>query len=156
AIHFVRTGGRFVRREEPRVLAARTNYLRATYFYEKPVVAGIESFLHHERLVDAARRVHGRPGVVPAIVYANLLLPGQELSVHTDVPEFRGANRTVMPQWLLVVMHHSGLFARWRRHIATGIAYFGHCAAGGELALYPDGADGPVETIPARHDTAVV
>ena len=43
-------------------------------------------------------------------MYANLLLPGQELAVHTDVPEFRGANRKVIPQWLLVVMHHSGLF----------------------------------------------
>ena len=32
--------------------------------------------------------------------------------MHTDVPEFRGANRKVVPQWLLVVMHHSGLVRR--------------------------------------------
>jgi hypothetical protein len=155
ALNFVRTGGRLARHEDPRVLAGRTNYLRATYSYEQPVVPGIEPFLRHEGLLEAARRIHGLPIVVPAIVYANLLLPGQELAVHTDVPEFRGANRTGMPQWLLVVMHHSGLFEAWRRPIATGIAYFGECA-GGALAFYPDGPDGPVRTIPARHDTAVV
>ena len=155
AINFVRSGGRLGRREAPEVLAARTNYLRETYFYGRPVVAGIESFLHHEALRDAARKIHGRPLVVPSIVYANLLLPGQELAVHTDVPEFRGADRTRLPQWLLVVMLHAGLFDAWRRHIATGIAYFGDCT-GGALAFYPDGAGAPPRTIPARHNTAVV
>jgi hypothetical protein len=155
AHHFVRTGGRFGRHEETRVLAGRTNYLRATYFYEKPAIEGIEPFLRHPAFVEAARAVHGRPLVVPSIVYANLLLPGQELAVHTDVPEFRGADRRVCPQWLLVVMLHSGLFDAWRRPIATGIAYFGDCA-GGALAFYPDGADAPARTIAARHDTAVV
>jgi hypothetical protein len=155
AIHFVRTGGRFGRHEDTSVLVGRTNYLRATYFYEKPAVEGIEPFLHHPALAEAARAIHGRPLVVPSIVYANLLLPGQELAVHTDVPEFRGADRRVCPQWLLVVMLHSGLFDAWRRPIATGISYFGECA-GGALAFYPDGADAPARTIPARHDTAVV
>ena len=84
--------------------------------------AGIEPFLHHEGLVDAARAVHGRPVIEPAIVYANILVPGQELAVHTDVPEFRGANRKIVPQWLIVVMHHSGLFDAWRMPIATGVA----------------------------------
>jgi hypothetical protein len=155
AMNFVRTGGRFGRREAPAVLAARTNYFRETYFYEKPRVAGIDCFLHHEGFLEGARRVHGRPLVVPSIVYANLLLPGQELAVHTDVPEFRGANRTALPQWLMVVMHHAGLFDAWRRPIATGIAYFNDCA-GGELAFYPDGPDAPAATLPARHNTAVL
>lgn len=63
-----------------------------------------------------------RPIIEPSIAYANVMLPGQELAVHTDVPEFRGFDRKVVPQWLLVVMHHSGLFDRWRLPIATGIA----------------------------------
>jgi hypothetical protein len=155
ALHFVRTGGRLGRREDPQALAGRTNYLRATYAYGRPVVAGVEGFLAHEGLADAARRVHGRPVVVPSIVYANLLLPGQELAVHTDVPEFRGADRTRLPQWLLVVMLHSGLFRDWRRPIATGIAYFGACQ-GGALAFYPDGPEAPPRTLPPRHDTALV
>ncbi len=155
AVNFVRTGGRFGRREDPRVLAARTNYFRETYAYDDDVHEGISPFMHHEAFLDAARRVHGRPLVVPNIVYANLLVPGQELSVHTDVPEFRGANRKRLPQWLMVVMHHSGLFDAWRRRIATGIAYFGRCE-GGRLAYYPDGAEGAPRTLAAKHDTAAV
>lgn len=157
AANFVRTGGRFGRTDEPAALrAARTNYFRETYAYGDELrVDGIEPFRTHPALVDAARAIHGRPVVVPAIVYANILLPGQELAVHTDVPEFRGANRTVVPQWLCVVMLHSGLFDAWRMPIATGIAYFGG-GRGGELAYYPDGAGAPARTCAPRHDTAVV
>jgi hypothetical protein len=157
AVNFVRTGGRFGRdAEAPRLLAARTNYFRETYAYGHDVFApGIEAFRDHAALVDAARALHGRPVVVPAIVYANILLPGQELAVHTDVPEFRGANRKIVPQWLLVVMHHSGLFEDWRMPIATGIAYFGG-GRGGELAYYPEGAAGAAATYTPRHNTAVL
>ena len=157
AVNFVRTGGRFGRADEPRrLLAARTNYFRETYFYgDHECSAGIEAFRDHEGLLDAARRLHGRPIAVPAIVYANVLLPGQELAVHTDVPEFRGANRRIVPQWLLVVMRHSELFEEWRLRIATGIAYFGD-ARGGELAYYPDGAAGPAAVYAPRHNTAAL
>jgi hypothetical protein len=157
ALNFVRTGGRFAQREDPRMLAARTNYFRGTYYYEGrgATAPGIEPLLHHEGFLDAARQIHERPLVVPAIVYANLLLPGQELAVHTDVPEFRGANRTRVPQWLCVVMLHSGLFDVFRRPIVTGIAYFSDCT-GGDLAFYPDGPEKPAHTIPARHNTAVL
>lgn len=157
ALNFIKTGGRFARVENGRMLAARTNYFRGTYYYDgrDDAVHGIDAFLHHEGFLDAARRIHGRPLVVPAIVYANLLVPGQELAVHTDVPEFRGANRTVVPQWLCVVMLHSGLFERWRRPIATGIAWFSD-SAGGELVFYPDGPEAPPHTVPARHNTAIL
>ncbi|MGH7289415.1 MAG: hypothetical protein ACREI8_15505 [Myxococcota bacterium] len=155
AWNFVKTGGRFGRKEEPGVLASRTNYFRETYAYDGQAVPGIESFEQHPGLADAARKVHDCAVVVPNIVYANLLVPGQELAVHTDVPEFRGANRKLYPQWLMVVMLHSGLFEGWRRKIATGISYFGS-AKGGALAFYPDGRDAPPRTLEARHNTAIV
>ncbi len=154
AANFVRTGGRFGRDSEPfELLAARTNYFRETYAYGDDVfVDGAKALMHHDALLDAARQIHGRDVIVPAILYANILLPGQELAVHTDVPEFRGANRKLMPQWLLVVMHHSGLFERWRMPIATGITYFGE-AKGGALAYY---VDGEPRTYDPAHNTAVV
>jgi hypothetical protein len=157
AVNFVRTGGRFGRKDADRsLMAARTNYFRETYAYVPDIVApGVELLLHHEGLADAARRLHGRDVIEPSIVYANVLLPGQELAVHTDVPEFRGANRKVLPQWLLVVMHHAGMFERWRMPIATGISYFGG-GRGGELAYYPEGAAGPAATLAPTHNTAVV
>ena len=156
AFNFVATGGRLGRVEDASTAIARTSYFRESYAYGDRVVApGIERFLHHDALLAAARRVHGRPVVVPAIAYANLLLPGQELAVHTDVAEFRGANRRRYPQWLMVVMLHSGLFEPWRMPIATAISYFGE-APGGELSFWPDGPEGPVRLIRPRHNTAVV
>jgi hypothetical protein len=83
------------------------------------------------------------------------MVPGQELAVHTDVPEFRGANRKAVPQWLLVVMHHSGLFDKWRMPIATAVCYFGG-GKGGEFAYYPDGPAGAPATYSPRHNTAVM
>jgi len=153
--NFVRTGGRFHRDvEDPGLLGARTNYFRETYAYgEETFADGVDVLMHHDGLLDAARKIHGRDVIVPAILYANILLPGQELAVHTDVPEFRGANRKVVPQWLLVVMHHSGLFDAWRMPIATAITYFGRGERGGELAYF---VDGEYQTYSPRHDTAVV
>jgi len=155
AMNFIRTGGRFGRQESFESLAVRTNYFRETYAYAEPVVDGIEPFLLHEGFIDAARRLYDRPVIRPAIVYANLLVPGQELAVHTDVPEFRGANRTRDPEWLLVVMHHSGLFDRWRMPIATAVSWFGGCT-GGAFAYYPGGILAPPVALPAAHDTAVL
>jgi hypothetical protein len=156
AINFVRTGGRFARREPVETLVARTNYFRETYAYgDRIALPGIEPFRDFEGFFAAARAIHGRPVVEPAIVYANILVPGQELALHTDVPEFRGMSRMTDPQWLLVVMHHSRLFERWRRPIVTAVAYFESCA-GGAFAFYPEGPDGPARTLPVRHNTAVI
>jgi hypothetical protein len=154
--NYIRSGGRLARRADAKELAARTSYFRESYAYGDDVFApGIEPFWHHQGFVAAARSVHGLPIVVPAIAYANVMLPGQELAVHTDVPEFRGANRKRFPQWLMVVMHHSGCFDRWRLPIATGIAYFGD-STGGALAYWPDGPDGPVQLHEPGHNRAVV
>jgi len=156
ARNFLQTGGRFGRRETTTTLAARTNYFRETYAYGDEIRApGIEPFLHHAGFADAARAIHGRPVIVPAIVYANLLVPGQELAVHTDVPEFRGANRKKMPQWLLVVMHHSGLFDGWRMPIATAVSWYHDCE-GGEFAFYPGGPAGPPVALPVRFNSAIL
>ena len=157
--NFLRTGGRTGNpsQDDLRTLGARTNYFREEYAYGlEPRISGIEPFLHHQEFVEAARAIFpDRPVVEPAIAFANLMVPGQELAVHTDVPEFRGCNRKVMPQWLLVVMHHSGLFERWRMPIATAVSWYHDCD-GGEFAYWPDGVDGPVAQHQVRRDTAVV
>jgi hypothetical protein len=157
--NFLRTGGRTGNptQEDLRTLGARTNYFREEYAYGLNArIEGIEPFLHHDTFVEAARAIFpNRPVVEPAIAFANLMVPGQELAVHTDVPEFRGCNRKVMPQWLLVAMHHSGLFEDHRMPIATGVSWFHDCD-GGEFAYWPDGADGPARQHTVRRNTAVV
>ena len=155
-LNFLHTGGRLGRHEPVATLVARTNYFREEYAYgQRALIAGIEPFLNHAAFVEAARQVHGRPVIEPAIVFANLMVPGQELALHTDVPEFRGCNRKVMPQWLLVAMHHSGLFDRWRMPIATGVAWFHDCK-GGEFAFFPDGADAPAVAHEVTFNTAIL
>lgn len=142
--------------DTPDVASSRSNYFRETYAYGNDVRAkGIEPFLYHPELSIAAQDISGYANIVPAIVYANLLIPGQELAIHTDVPEFRGANRKTVPQWLLVVMLHSGLFERWRIPIITCVSWFGD-AEGGAFAFYPDGPNGPRSSIPARQNSAVL
>ena len=155
-LNFIKTGGRFGRHEDLKTLARRTNYFREEYAYgQQTLIDGIEPYLNHPAFAEAARAVHGRAVVEPAIVFANLMVPGQELATHTDVPEFRGANRKVMPQWLLVAMHHSGMFDAWSMPIATGVAWFHDCD-GGEFAYYPDGAEAPAVAHTVRTNTALV
>ena len=156
ARNFRRTGGRKGRTEDgSALLAARTNYFRATYAQSNGTGAlEARKLLRHERLIDAARALYDRPVVVPFVVYANLLIPGQELGVHTDVPVFRGVDRSRLPPWLLVVMRHSGLFEDRRLLVATIILYFGN-SGGGEFAYFPAGAGGACETIPAQYNSAV-
>lgn len=139
-----------------RLIASRTNYFRETYAYGDEIYApGIEPFVHHEGMIEVAKAIHGRAVIEPAIVFANLFLPGQELACHTDVPEFRGANRKVLPQWLLVVMKHSGLFEDWRMPIATCVSWY-HDADGGAFVFYPDGADGEAVVHEIKANTAVI
>jgi hypothetical protein len=136
-------------------VASRTNYFRDTFAYEEPLFPEIAFFQQLPQLIEAAQYVTGRKVVRPAIVYLNVLVPGQELAMHTDVPEFRGANRTREPEWLLVAMHHSGLFERWRRHIATGVSWYHDCD-GGEFTYYPDGPDAPPRRLAVRENTAIL
>ena len=124
--------------DDTRTASHRTNYFRETYAYGEEVRAPALSRSCNSATCRIWRARFRRSEIVPAIVYANLLIPGQELAVHTDVPEFRGANRKVLPQWLLVVMLHSGLFDAWRIPIATCVSWFGS-AAGGAFTFYPKG-----------------
>ena len=156
--HFLRTGG--ARGPGAGVgvgtLASRTSYFREEYAYDgQEHLGGVDGFLHNPALIDAAVTLFDRPVVEPAIAFANLMLPGQELAVHTDVPEFRGVSRKNLPQWLLVVMHHSGLFDAWRLSIATGISYF-QDSDSGALRYWPDGPDAAPARLPVRANTAVV
>ncbi|MEQ1787438.1 MAG: hypothetical protein ABL966_10320 [Acidimicrobiales bacterium] len=154
--NFLRTGGARGTGATPGALAARTSYFREEYAYGgQEHIGGMDGFLHNPALIGAAVALFDRPVIEPAIAFANLMLPGQELAVHTDVPEFRGVSRKNLPQWLLVVMHHSGLFDAWRLAIATGIAYFQDLDTGA-LRSWPHGPDAEPSRQPVRANTAVV
>lgn len=154
--HFLRTGGLSGRPVALREIADRTNFFRATFAYgERVEVAGVEPYLYSERLREAAAALYEVPVVEPAIVFVNVMLPGQELGVHADVPEFYGLSRDEVPEWLMVVMHHSGLFEDERVRIATAVSWFGH-ASGGEFCYWPEGPGGERRTIATDDNHCVV
>src|SRR5207247_10385518 len=73
-MNFLKTGGRFGRHDSIASLGARTNYFRESYAYGDEVrIDGIEPFLRYEGFVEAARAIHGRPVIEPAIVCGNHL-----------------------------------------------------------------------------------
>jgi hypothetical protein len=129
---------------------------RGDWAYDRPLVDGADIFLHNPGFIEAARAIFGGAVVRPQIVYANLSLPmlcGD--SGHTDVPAFRGVDRTRHPIWLLATMGRSGLFERWRIPIATAVAWF-YEGEGGGLCYWPDGPDAAPTIHPPTTNTALV
>jgi hypothetical protein len=156
-LNFARTGGRLGRGSViDRADHPRNEYFRETYATRNVIFAqGIQFLIEHRTIVDLAIRLYELPVVEPVVVYANLLLPGQELGLHTDIPEFRLAPGEILPAWLRVVMCHSGLFERWRLAVATVIVYLGPSPIGGALAYFPNGPAGEAATIDPREGEAV-
>ncbi len=131
---------------------------RGDWAYAEPLVEGAELFLTHPRFVSAAAELFGSQRVRPFAVYANLTwqLPFAQGGGHTDVPEFRGMNRTAQPTWLLNAMGHSGLFESERLDIATAVAWFYEGRDGG-FDYWPDGPDGGRRVHEGEiHNTAIV
>jgi hypothetical protein len=129
---------------------------RGDWAYDEPLVDGVEPILHNEHFVAAARKIFGGAVVVPQIVYVNLTLPIPDYDVgHTDVPAFRGVDRTRYPVWLLIAMGRSGLFERWRVPIATAVSWWFE-GEGGSFTYWPEGPDRPSRTVPPTPNTAVV
>ena len=131
---------------------------RGDWAYGEPLVEGAEIFLHHPGFIAAAAEMFGSDRVRPFAVFSNLTwqLPFPQGAGHTDVPEFRGVNRTDHPTWLLNAMGHSGLFEAERLNIATAVAWFYEGPDGG-FDYWPEGPDGPRRKHEgAIHNTAIV
>ncbi len=117
---------------------------RGDWAYEAPQIDGVEPLLFHEGFRDAARQIFGTELVRPLQVYANLTwqLPFAQGPGHTDVPAFRGVDRTEYPTQLLSVMGRSRLFEEHRVRIATAVAWFYEGEDGG-FEYWPEGPDEP-------------
>ncbi len=142
---------------QPGPLIIAPNF-RGDWAYNEPLVEGAETFLHQPDFVAAAAEMFGSDRVRPFAVFSNLTwqLPFPQGGGHTDVPEFRGFNRSDHPTWLLNAMGHSRLFEAERVNIATAVAWFYEGADGG-FDYWPEGPDGPRRKHEGSiHDTAIV
>jgi len=117
---------------------------RGNWAAEGVAAAGVESLLHHPPFIDAARRLFDAELVRPFNVYVNLTwqLPFPQGMGHTDIPAFRGFDRSTYPITFLSIMGLSGLFEDVRVKIATAVAWLYRGADGG-FEYWPDGPDRP-------------
>lgn len=118
-------------------------------------VDSVESLLHSPRLIDAASQVFDAEIVRPFIVFSNLTAPMPQNRKHTDVPTFRGVERSRYPAWVVQAMASSGLFERWRVKVATAVAWY-YDGPNGGFSYWPDGGAAPEVTIEPPSNTAVV
>jgi hypothetical protein len=118
-------------------------------------IPGVEPVLHNERLIAAAREVFDAEVVRPLIVFSNLTAPMPQNRKHTDVPTFRGVERSEYPAWVVSAMAASGLFERWRVKVATAVAWY-YDGPNGGFSYWPDGGAAPEVTIEPPSNFAVV
>ncbi len=121
----------------------------------KAHIDGVDEILGNERLISAARQVFDAEIVRPLIVFSNLTAPMPQNRKHTDVPTFRGVERSGYPAWVVSAMAASGLFERWRVKVATAVAWYYEGPNGG-FSYWPDGGAAPEVTIEPPSNTAVV
>lgn len=137
--------------------AATTSYgetFRSILFAGRKSVPDRRSYSTPEML-DAARTLTGLDEVVVFRAQANVMLPGQGLGRHTDVPEFRGARRWSFPDWLLVAMLHSGIYDDEQVRIVSAVAW-PMATNGGDLRVFDRANETLLGSFTPERATAVV
>jgi hypothetical protein len=124
AQHYIRTGGSEAFKEPYEHAASRLQSFAAFFFdlSRVPLMGPLfnaPTFLAHAKSVCPPDQQHLEPFQVNFIFQ----VPGQTVAIHTDAPYFWGATRFQFPQWLLVAMVHSGLFADRFIHQVQVVTY---------------------------------
>ncbi|HVW79347.1 MAG TPA: hypothetical protein VHB69_00190 [Mycobacteriales bacterium] len=113
---------------------------RGNWAFDGEVLDGVQPLLDSEAFCEAAKQVFDAQIVRPTTVYVNLTwqLPFPQGAGHTDVPAFRGFDRTTCPITFLTIMGLSALFEAERVKVATGVAWFYRGDDGG-FEYWPQG-----------------
>lgn len=117
---------------------------RGNWAVNGTALSGVEPLLRHAPFVRAAQALFDAEIVRPTTVYVNLThqLPFPQGAGHTDVPVFRGFDRSRWPITLLTIMGLSGLFEDVRVRVATAVAWF-YGGTDGGFEYWPSGPDAP-------------
>lgn len=162
ASHHLRTGGITGRKELYEDLVPRMMPFQRIYHNAHAEISmdtpEIQSLFHSAKYEESAARVcKGRTFYDPIQFGIIMMVPGQEVAMHYDVPWFKGATRYDFPQWLLVVMERSGLWADRLVPQVQGVAYIQRKdAVGGEFFFYPNGISNGQKSNPANVNTGLV
>ena len=80
-------------------------WFQKDWVHAELMVPGAELFLHHQRVIDAAKDFYDADVIVPHTIYVNVMGPtAAHGPAHTDNPLFRGLGRTNTPMHLLRAM----------------------------------------------------
>ena len=117
---------------------------RGNWANEGEVLDGVQPLLDSDAFIGAAKRLFDAEIIRPTTVYVNLTwqLPFPQGAGHTDIPAFRGFDRTQWPITFLTIMGLSGLFEEERVKVATGVSWFYRGSDGG-FEYWPEGPDAP-------------
>lgn len=121
-------------------------------------VPGIETLFSSPKYLEAVATIcPNNPVIDPIQLGIIILVPGQEVAVHYDVPWFKGATRYDFPQWLLVAMEQSGLFKDYLTPQIQGVAYIHRFnVTGGGFVFWNNDVDNNSLDIPAIPNTGIV
>jgi len=163
--HFLMTGGKGALKEGyDRIVSRALSFIGFIFGNDYGEYKEELDFLFKgEQYVKSATKICGGKSYFdPIQLGIIIMLPGQTVPMHFDVPYFFGATRFHIPQWLLVVMETSGLFKDIRIPQVQGVAYLHQWEnnvynnSGGQFFYYPEGPGGVIMSIDPIFNSAIV
>lgn len=124
-LHYLTSGGVEAKKENIELLTSRVQpFLHYILDYKKDPLT--KNLLESPDVVKAAESIcpKDKPFLDPFQFNYVVQLPGQTVATHVDAVYFRKASRFHMPQWLLSVMHFSGLFKEEFVEQVQAVAYY--------------------------------
>lgn len=152
---YVMSGGVEGLKESPAKLVSRVQSF-GRYYFDLEQLPPARALFDMPAFSELAAAVCPPDATVLDPIQANLIvnIPGQTVASHIDAPYFWGADRFTLPQWLLAVMVHSGLFADRFIHQVQVVGYVHRWedptgARAGEFVYYDDASGVPKSVPPA-------
>ena len=115
----------------------------------------IQELMQSDQLDGHVRDICGADAIIePFMINLLVMLPGQALPVHYDVPLFTDLAKSAAPVWLQVALALSNLH---REKEVRQIQFVGYVngdeqdtTQGGEFVFWPEGPTGPKRKVPAN------
>ena len=115
----------------------------------------VQKLMKSEQLDGYVRNICGQDAIIePFMINLLVMLPGQALPVHYDVPLFTDLAKSAAPVWLQVALALSNLH---REKEVRQIQFVGYVngdekdtTQGGEFVFWPEGPSGPKKQVSAN------
>ena len=121
----------------------------------------VQKLMQSDRLDGIVQNICGQDSIIdPFMINLLVMLPGQALPVHYDVPLFTDLAKSAAPVWLQVALALSNLR---REKEVRQIQFVGYVngdekdtTQGGEFVFWPEGPNKPRQQVSANPNSAIV